>query len=75
VALLRCRPDHGHELPDVWGASGADRPGFRGMTPSEIAVRLIARRLGFAPETGHERVGDLLTDARRAREAAAPPAG
>jgi hypothetical protein len=45
------------------------------MTPSEIAVRLIARRLGFAPETGHERVGDLLTDARRAREAAAPPAG
>ena len=32
-----------------------------------IAARLIARRLGFAPETGFERIGDLLVNACRTR--------
>jgi hypothetical protein len=67
-ALLAQRPDHGQTLPDVWGASGVDTPGFRNMAPSEICARLIARRLGLVPETGWERVRALARSHR-------PPTG
>jgi hypothetical protein len=70
AALLAGRADQGQGLPDVWGASGVDRSGFPDMTPAMIAARLIARRLGYALETGWERVSDLLTDARHGGRAA-----
>ena len=49
------------------GSAQLASPGFLGMAPSEIAARLIAQRLSFAPDTGWVRAAGPLADARGTR--------